>query len=293
MKIKKFKGQNIFWLASYPKSGNTMLRLFLSLYFFSEDGVLKDFKVIKNINNLNNYNIYEKLKDIPSLDSFISNPEIISNYWLRAQKSISEQYPKKIFFLKTHNAQIKYNSFNFTNSSVTRGFIYIVRDPRSVLLSTMDHYNHKTYEEASKYLLSDKHITYVKGNFLPEFILSWKSHFLSWKGFLNENKKLGLIIRYEDMVQKPKETFLDILRFFQTKINFDIEMKKFTNAVNAIQFKKLKKLEKEISFNEKSNSAKNFFRKGIVDEWKSVLPQSIAINIKKSFEKEMRELNYD
>ena len=50
MKIKKFKGQNIFWLASYPKSGNTMLRLFLSLYFFSEDGVLKDFKVIKNIN---------------------------------------------------------------------------------------------------------------------------------------------------------------------------------------------------------------------------------------------------
>ena len=104
----------------------------------------------------------------------------------------------------------------------------------------MDHYHHKNYEDAAKYLLSDKHITYVKGYFLPEFILSWKSHFLSWKGFLNENKNLGLIIKYEDMVQRPKETFLAILSFFQTKINFEIDMKKFTNAVDAIQFKKLK-----------------------------------------------------
>jgi len=293
MKINKFNSQNIFWLASYPKSGNTMLRLFLSLYFFSEDGTLNDFNVIKNINNLNNYKNYEKLKDIPPLDSFVSNPEIISNYWLRAQKKIIEQHPKKIIFLKTHNAQITFNSLNFTNNSVTRGFIYIVRDPRSVLLSTMDHYHHKNYEDAAKYLLSDKHITYVKGNFLPEFILSWKSHFLSWKGFLNENKNLGLIIKYEDMVQRSKETFLDILSFFQTKINFDIDMKKFTNSVDAIQFKKLKKLEKEISFDEKANRAKNFFRKGIVDEWKSVLPKSIANNIKKSFEEEMRDLNYD
>ena len=143
MKINKFNSQNIFWLASYPKSGNTMLRLFLSLYFFSEDGTMNDFNVIKNIISLNNYKNYEKLKDIPPLDSFVSNPEIISNYWLRAQKKIIEQHPKKIIFLKTHNAQITFNSLNFTNNSVTRGFIYIVRDPRSVLLSTMDHYHHK------------------------------------------------------------------------------------------------------------------------------------------------------
>ena len=94
MKINKFNSQNIFWLASYPKSGNTMLRLFLSLYFFSEDGTLNDFNVIKNINNLNNYKIYKKLTDIPPLDNFVSNPEIISNYWLRAQKRIKEQHPK-------------------------------------------------------------------------------------------------------------------------------------------------------------------------------------------------------
>ena len=292
MNIDRFKDQNIFWLASYPKSGNTMLRLFVSLYFFTKDGILNDFKVINNIKNLNNYKIYKKLKDIPSLDSFILKPEIISNYWLRVQKKIIETHPKKIFFFKTHNAQIKFNSFHFTNSFVTRGLIYIVRDPRSVLLSTMDHYGHKTYEDALKYLLSDKHITYVKGNSMPEFILSWKSHFLSWKHFLQENKNFGLIIKYEDMVKNPKKTFLNILNFFQTKINFEIDIKKFTNAVNAIQFKKLQKLEKQISFNEKSYSTKNFFRKGIVDEWKSVLPKTILKNIEKNFKEEMIDLHY-
>ena len=51
----------IIWLASYPKSGNTMLRLFISLYFFTKDGYLNDFNVINNIKSLNNYKIYKKL----------------------------------------------------------------------------------------------------------------------------------------------------------------------------------------------------------------------------------------
>ena len=31
----------IIWLASYPKSGNTLLRSILASYFFSKDGLLK------------------------------------------------------------------------------------------------------------------------------------------------------------------------------------------------------------------------------------------------------------
>ena len=42
----------IIWLASYPKSGNTLLRSILSTYFYSEDGVLKfenhDFEYLCN-----------------------------------------------------------------------------------------------------------------------------------------------------------------------------------------------------------------------------------------------------
>ena len=38
----------IFWIASYPKSGNTWLRALLSSYFYSEDGTF-DQKLLENI----------------------------------------------------------------------------------------------------------------------------------------------------------------------------------------------------------------------------------------------------
>jgi len=38
----------IIWLASYPKSGNTLLRSILSSYIFSNDGELKFKDLYKN-----------------------------------------------------------------------------------------------------------------------------------------------------------------------------------------------------------------------------------------------------
>ena len=32
----------IFWIASYPKSGNTWLRALISTYFYSKDGTFND-----------------------------------------------------------------------------------------------------------------------------------------------------------------------------------------------------------------------------------------------------------
>ena len=43
-----FKKKMIIWLASYPKSGNTLLRSMLAAYLFSEDGNY-NFNLIKNI----------------------------------------------------------------------------------------------------------------------------------------------------------------------------------------------------------------------------------------------------
>ena len=46
---KKFKmSKHIFWISSYPKSGNTLIRSMLSAYFFSKDGNFSK-EIIKNI----------------------------------------------------------------------------------------------------------------------------------------------------------------------------------------------------------------------------------------------------
>ena len=84
----------IVWLASYPKSGNTWLRAFLSAYFMTQDGKF-------NIENL------DLIESYPKADFF--NNEIIEKgdvykYWESSQKSIFDK--KEIRFLKTHNALI-------------------------------------------------------------------------------------------------------------------------------------------------------------------------------------------
>ena len=38
----------IFWIASYPKSGNTWLRTLISAYYYSKDGIYEE-NLIKNI----------------------------------------------------------------------------------------------------------------------------------------------------------------------------------------------------------------------------------------------------
>ena len=43
----------IIWIASYPKSGNTYIRSFLSAYYFSKDGEF-EFDLLKNIKQFQN-----------------------------------------------------------------------------------------------------------------------------------------------------------------------------------------------------------------------------------------------
>ena len=41
--------KKIFWISSYPRSGNTWLRLILSGLFFTKDGNLENLDILKKI----------------------------------------------------------------------------------------------------------------------------------------------------------------------------------------------------------------------------------------------------
>ena len=45
----------------------------------------------------------------------------------------------KIKFIKTHNALCNINNYPFTDKENTLGVIYLVRDPRDVLVSYSNH----------------------------------------------------------------------------------------------------------------------------------------------------------
>jgi hypothetical protein len=49
------------WLASYPKSGNTLTRSMLASYFFTEDGHY-DFNLLKNILQFPEIGLVQKIR---------------------------------------------------------------------------------------------------------------------------------------------------------------------------------------------------------------------------------------
>ena len=135
----------IIWLASYPKSGNTWIRSFLSAYYFTDDGLFK-------------FNLLEKFKQFPSKDFInkkLNDPGKIINYWHPIQEKLLQD--KNIKFIKTHNALVSLNNIKFTTPKYTLGAIYIIRDPRNLITSLKDHTD-ISYQEALKFM-TDKPAT--------------------------------------------------------------------------------------------------------------------------------------
>ena len=124
----------IIWLASYPKSGNTWVRLFLKSYFSSE---IKDL----NINDTKKGDFVAPAFPNPdhllNLGVDFKNFYEITKNWITLQDSINLN--NKTNFLKTHNAMCTINNNKFTNKNNTLGAIYLVRDPRDIVVSYAHH----------------------------------------------------------------------------------------------------------------------------------------------------------
>ena len=278
--MKKF-----IWLASYPKSGNTMIRLFLSALFFTNDGIINSLNAIKHITNFQN--LILNLPGVPSYDEFKKDLSKVCPLWISAQKFNAPKI-KKTIFLKTHSFMGKINEYPLTSSIYTKGFIYIVRDPRSVVISNMHHFNF-TIEDSVDSLLNDQRFSLGHSAPVPEIIASWKNHYLSWKKFSDEVP--GIIVRYEDIIMDKEREFLKICNFLKSILSFKYNNEKFKNAINSLNFNKLKEMEKKYGFDEKLYG-EYFFRSGLKDEWKTKLSKKVIYKIEKNFNKEMTELGY-
>jgi hypothetical protein len=275
------------WIASYPKSGNTYLRSFLSTYYFSKNGKF-NFDLLQNINQFPSLR-YSNRKAYTYFDA--------AKNWILNQTDFFDK--KKFFFLKTHNSLEQYFGHKFTTSSETLGAIYIVRDPRNVITSMCNHYS-MTYDEALKKMndqnaslsLTDSEKDYSNLSFLG----SWSNHYKSWK---NNFEFKTLFIKYEDLQNNTFNEFYKILNFIEELRGNDknIDEKKLKESINATSFSNLKKKEESEGFKEslhiKANKKTNFFNLGFENDWNKILPKEISDKMNVQFSNELKDLNYE
>ena len=275
----------IIWLASYPKSGNTYLRSFLSTYLFSKDGRY-NFDLLKNIRQ------YPKSSLFFNLGINIKDKHEVAKSHLKVQGILNKE--KGIRFLKTHSGLVKMDGYSFTDMNNSLGVIYIVRDPRDVVISYAHHID-KPVSETLK-LIEDNFMLDPEENSVPVYTGSWTFHYNSWKPFKASNKYL--LIRYEDLIKDKEKTFRNALIFIKNLSNgsFEVSDSKIKKVIQEIEFEKLKKLEEKQGFSEakenKNGKKIPFFRKGLSGQWKKNLDLKIINSIEKSCGKEMRELGY-
>ena len=223
----------IFWLASYPKSGNTWVRLFLNSLLFTSNAMV-------DINKI-------KIEQFPSrkyFEGITNNIDDVSEFMRNCNNAQSQlNLDGKLKFFKTHNAFWRTATHSFTDADNTLGIIHIVRDPRNVITSIKNHYNYTNYDKALKFIKDEKNMIGIKGSTkemnLPTLISSWNIHFNSWKN-LTKLKESYLLIKYEDLIKDPFNQFSKITNFISkiSKLNFD--KKNIIKSVENTSFESLK-----------------------------------------------------
>ena len=283
----------IFWIASYPKSGNTWLRALISTYFFSKDGKF-DQGLLKNIDQFPTSQYFETFNHDKTI------PGDTCKYWISAQEKINLK--KQVRFYKTHNVFGKVNNYDFTNSQNSIGCIYVVRDPRNVITSLKNHYQLND-EQAFDWITSEKKFIYNVQNFEEDgysdfqFISSWSTNYKSWK----VQKKVPIkIIKYEELLNSTYVVFLDVLKFIYklTNNNEKLNKDKIKKTLRSTSFDMLKNNEKKNGFSEAVTKREDrskkvpFFNLGPKNDWKKLLNEKIIEKTDNVFEEYLKELNY-
>ena len=147
----------IVWLSSYPKSGNTFLRIILSDYFFNNSNHKLNLDLLSHISRYPKLNFF---------NSFINDGLIVRENIKNREKFILLNYQAQFrnfnkgnYFLKTHCKNYIENTIKFTDNKITKAAFSIVRDPRNVLLSYSDYFN-TSLDNAFEQLTSEVDIEY-------------------------------------------------------------------------------------------------------------------------------------
>lgn len=275
-------GRGIWWLASFPKSGNTWVRAFLVSLISGRPVDINSMTelggVIASARNL--------IDDFLGIESADLTDEQQMNIRPRAYEVMAADSGQP-FCLKVHDRYgLTPSGDPLFPTAVTRGAVYIVRNPLDVAVS-LSHYRGVSVTDAVEIMLKQEARLGGRSGRLdhqfPQSVGNWASHLDSW---LAAPFPVHLV-RYEDLLAHPEESFGMIVRFMGRTESRD----EIARAVEHSSFSRLQAQEAAVGFSASSPHSR-FFRRGVAGAWRDELPVGQADRIVNAFEPSMRWLDY-
>ena len=277
--------KGIVWLASYPKSGNTWLRMFLYQLMRIMGGHPREEDELNKLDRSSGY----EAKLFGLFQQFLGKPlgeaSRLETMSVRAlvHTTVADRF-KGVALLKTHNLFGELGEMPTVNVAASVGAIYVVRDPRDIAASLSKHLG-STIDEAIQVMKTPAFATQNSAETAFEIWGTWSDHVSSWTSDANEQT---LIVRYEDMMTKPTETFTKIVEHLgQTPTGEQI-----TEAIELSSFDKLQRQEEAYSFRERSPRADRFFASGKSGLWREKLSAAQANEIAVDHREQMARFGY-
>jgi len=271
----------IIWIASFPKSGNTWMRAFLANYVLNQ-------KQPYPIDELGSFSLsdtrprfFQEASELPVEQ--LSQTDTVKLRW-ECQALIAE-FKNHDHFVKTHSRYGIYNSHSLINDCVSKGAIYLVRNPLDLVISYSAHLG-VSIDEAIDAMDGSPNLTVEADNNIVTVMGSWSEHADSW---LTNKSVPRILVRYEDLAKDPTKEFNKVL----TTLGMEIDHDQLNNAIRFSSFSELAKQESISGFRERPPHAKQFFRQGVSGQWNDILDRLQIQKIIKAHGNVMTKLGYE
>jgi hypothetical protein len=259
---------DLMWIASYPKSGSTWLRAFLHNY-------LRDAETPHDINDMmalstgeSGASLYRAHDPRPASQYSVADVQRMRPL---VHRDLTKLHPGPVF-VKTHNAALIVERAPLITQEVSAGAIYLVRDPRDIALSYSRHLG-RGLDETIAFMANPEAATGGTDVKVYERLSSWSVHVHSWTR--NPSQRLH-VIRYDDLIEAPSETFASLLRF----LGHVPDPARLDRAIANSCFAELQRQESARGFDERpEESTGPFFGSGRAGAWRNVLTQAQRVKI--------------
>lgn len=272
---------NIVWLASYPKSGNTWLRVFLANLVADRGRPLPLAELPRYADDDARAQLYSEAAGRPSTEL---TPAEVCALRPRVHQRIARE-ARGTTFVKTHNLNGAFEGHPLHDWTVTAGAVCVVRNPLDVAVSMTHHFG-LTVDQAIDFLAEEETATGNEPRWVTQIIGSWSTHVRSWADAASDRI---IVLRYEDLLDKPAKHFARVAKL----VGLDHDRARVKRAIDHAAFRTVSALEQRDGFIEASElTGARFFRVGRANQWRESLSREQAARIVAAHREQMQRFGY-